>query len=167
MERSLWRPDDRERYPTRASIDAHIMKPSSHVDVCPTSSDVFCTTSPSDASRFIAWVSLVGSIAWGSCLVAMVGSGANVGSNGISLLLFIVTIYHVGQALASTISFKHGAWFARVALAAQSVIATAVLIGNTESANILALLTTPLICSVCALIVARRHSAFSHHEDVG
>lgn len=93
---------------------------------------------------------------WGLCLVVFDTSVASIGSSSHGMLMVLVTIHHVGQALTSAISLKVGAVFAAVALAAQFMISISIVISGIESAQSLALLTTPLTCSACALFLAHR-----------
>ena len=133
------------------------MKSPSTISVCPTSHDVLCTTSPSDASRYVAWVSAAGAIVWGVTVGGFVYYGLRF--DGPLLLMLIATVLHIGQAATSAISFKLGAALAAIAFA----IAAVVLIVDYQS---FALLTTPLICSACAIIIARRH-ALPQTNNVG
>lgn len=166
---SVGRPDrcpqslvDRIPHPSATAIKLRqmIMKPCTQASACTTSNDVLCTTSPSDASRIVAWVSAAGAVVWGGLLVGFVGSGSNVGSSGFLVSVLLATVLHIGQAFASAVSFKLGALFAVAAFA----VAAAVLIENREFQ---AMLTTPLICSACALVIARRHAASTCQENVG
>lgn len=118
-----------------------------------------CTSSPLEATRFVAWVSVAGAIVWGVSLAVCSSSVSNDGSSSIWLFLLYATVLHVGQAIASAISFQLGTLFAAITVVFVALIA----IGNTDD---IALLTTPFTVSSCALLIARRCSGSSHHENV-
>jgi len=134
------------------------MKPSSTLDASPPSTYPYCTKNCLDASRYVAWVSAACAIVWGVTLGGFIGYGSNFGAGGALLFMLYATVLHMGQAVASAISFKLGALFAVLAF----VIAATGLIGNIE---FLALLATPLACSACALIIARGHASSPHHKN--
>ena len=139
------------------------MKPNWHETALQKYNDALGTTSTTDSSRYIACVSAAGAIVWGVFFAVMAGPP----SNGAMPLVLFVIVHHIGQAVTSAISFKSGAAFALIALIGQVWISITILIVNTEIALCLAFLTTPVICSVCAVILARRHSAERNHADDG
>lgn len=138
----------------------HVMKPSSNLDAIPSSTYPYCTKNCQDASRYIAWVSAACAIVWGVTLGGFVGYGSNFGTDGTLLFMLYAIVLHIGQAVASAISFKFGACFGAFAF----VIAVTVLIGNI---GYLGLFATPLTCSACALIIARGHALSPHRSKVG
>jgi hypothetical protein len=93
-------------------------------------------------------------------LLGFLSDGSNIGSSVFLQSLLTITVLHIGQAVSSAISFKLGAYCAAVTF----VIAAAILIGHIVD---FASLATPLTCSACALVIARRHASSHGREDVG
>ena len=115
------------------------------------------TTSPQKASRYIAYVSAASAVVCGAFLAVF----ADAPSDGFMPLVLWVTAHHIGQTVTSYISFKVGGAFAFFALAALSVDVLLILISSIahfENLSRLAVLITPATCSLCAIVVYRRHS---------
>ena len=74
--------------------------------------------------------------------------------------MLLATILHIGQAFASAVSFKLGALFA----AAAFLIGAVVLVVNPWET---VALTTPFVCSGCALVFMRRYTAVDRHQTAG